>query len=119
MPTIRVHFMEVNNQSTFEGTVFVVKAGLAYEVGPTVVGDIHQWDLSKIQGLNPGDDIQAKVVTKQGTSYTCDVVITYETHPPNEAQYLVHGNVRDPKINYQAITHPGPGMNGSLEEEAT
>ncbi|KAF9491656.1 hypothetical protein BDN71DRAFT_1510132 [Pleurotus eryngii] len=108
MPTIRVQFMEVSNQSTFDGTVFVVKAGsLAYEVGPTVVGDVHQWDLSKIQGLNLGDE--AKVVTKQGTSHTCGVVITYETHPPNEAQYLVHGNVRDPKIDYQAITHPEPG----------
>ncbi|KAF4586516.1 hypothetical protein EYR40_010516 [Pleurotus pulmonarius] len=101
MTTLRVRSMEVNNQSTFDGTVYVVKDGQSYEVGPTDISRVQWWDLGQLQ---------VKVVTKHGTSYTCCVVITYEAVPPNEAEYLVHGTVQEPKIDYQAIKRPGPGQ---------
>ncbi|KAJ7574944.1 hypothetical protein C8J56DRAFT_463549 [Mycena floridula] len=99
----------VSNDTVFETSINVVtSAGTTYPLSPQLqAGDTNiVFDLTKVQGLQNGDIIQAGVVS--GLKYIIDYTeLTYTKNSKNQAIYAIAGTENPPTITFQCIIDDG------------
>lgn len=55
----QIRFVEVNNESSYDGTIYAVKEGIStpYTVGLSPAHKCLRWDLKEVKGLHNGDEV--------------------------------------------------------------